>query len=66
MEGWQLALILFIGSVIIGLLSWVLIKLTEHDKQLYRLVSDRESEKRSVASVHSDHEARIRALERKP
>lgn len=51
-------------SSAIGLQFFILKKLMDHEKQLYRLVSDRESEKRTIASVHSDIESRLRTLER--
>lgn len=60
--------ILFVlGAIqVIGLTltAWILATLVKHEKQLYRLVSDRESEKGTLARVHSDFELRIRALER--
>lgn len=61
--------ILFILGAIqvigLGLTAWVLTTLIKHEKQLYRLVSDRESEKSTIARVHSDFESRIRQLERR-
>lgn len=48
----------------LGITGWILTTLIKHEKQLYRLVSDRESEKSTIARVHSDFETRIRNLER--
>lgn len=42
---------------------WSLI--SAHEKQIYRLVSDRESEKGTLARVHRDYENRLRSLERR-
>lgn len=38
-------------------------KIVELDWQVKRLVSDRESDKRAMKEIHSDHENRLRALE---
>lgn len=58
-----LALLGLFQTVGLGILSWFFIKIVHHEKQLYRLVSDRESEKRSIANVHNDFEQRLRILE---
>lgn len=47
----------------LGLTAWILTTLIKHERQLYRLVSDRESEKGTIARVHSDFETRLRKLE---
>lgn len=65
---WTPFILFFLGIVqVVGLgaTGWVLIKLVDHERQLYRLVSDRESEKRTIANVHSDFEGRLRRLEKR-
>ncbi len=52
-------LFLIVGYALVSLWS----RLSDHAKQLFRLVSDRESEKETIARVHSDMEHRIRHLE---
>lgn len=64
-EPWILAIFATLATVQIGLQSWILITLFNHERQIYRLVSDRESEKGTISRVHSDFEIRLRALERK-
>lgn len=63
-ETWILAIFSVSITTGIALQSWILVKLTNLDKQVYRLVSDRESEKGTMARIHSDFEARLRLLER--
>lgn len=55
-----------LATICIALQSWILLKLIDLDRQVYRLVSDRESEKGTMARIHSDFERRLRLLERRP
>lgn len=50
-------------TIALALTAWILTTLVKHEKQLFRLVSDRESEKTTIARVHSDFELRLRKLE---
>lgn len=55
-------LFLVIGFCLFGLYR----RFTSNDKQLYRLVSDAESEKGTRRRINSDIENRLRSLEGKP
>lgn len=64
MPEWVLvALFSSLSTIMIGLQAWILTKLVAHEKQIYRLVSDAESEKGTRNRIHSDFETRLRALE---
>lgn len=52
-------------AILSAIQTWALTKILEHEKQLYRLVSDRESEKDTIARVHNDFESRLRKLEQR-
>lgn len=63
MPDWAIGLISILLSSVIGLQCWIIKQLITHEKQLYRLVSNAESEKGARARVHSDFETRLRKLE---
>lgn len=63
MQEWLIAVFGALATVIIAMQTWILSRLVDHEKQLFRLVSDRESEKGTIARVHNDFEKRLRELE---
>lgn len=52
-----------LSTVMIGLQAWILTKIVAHEKQIYRLVSDAESEKDTRRRASDAMEKRIRTLE---
>jgi hypothetical protein len=62
-EGLVIAIFSVLSTVMIGLQSWILTKIVAHEKQLYRLVSDAESEKDTRRRAAEALEKRLRTLE---
>lgn len=62
-EALSVAIFSVFSTVMIGLQAWILTKIVAHESQIYRLVSDAESEKETRARRNEDTEKRIRALE---
>lgn len=70
MPWWTIPLFSTIATVLVGLQTWILrglimlqIQVAEHRQQLARFVSDVESEKGTRKRIHTDFEARLRAVE---
>lgn len=62
-EHWLISIFSVVSGIIVALQIWILLRMIDHEKQIFRLVSDRESEKFTISRVHSDFETRIRSLE---
>lgn len=65
MQPWLIAIFTVVSGFSASVSAWVMLKVMDHEKQLFRLVSDRESEKGTIARVHNDFESRLRVLERR-
>lgn len=65
-EHWLISIFSVVSGIIVTLQIWILLRMIDHEKQIFRLVSDRESEKFTISRVHSDFETRIRFLEHRP
>lgn len=64
MPTWQLAAFSTWLTLMCGVQLWIMRILWMHEKQLYRLVANYESEKENYRDKHKDFEDRIRNLEK--